>query len=112
MRVAAAPEIEQWLASESRELDWDKGNRSKSERKHGISDGTIETFFSNIYVFLGEVVERRTSEPRYVVLGLVGGAGRGFALIFTIRGDKVRPISCRPMRDSERRLYEEAVSEA
>src|SRR5256885_16954446 len=35
-------------------------------------------------------------------------AGRRLALIFTRRGTKLRPISCRPMRRNERRLYDEA----
>jgi uncharacterized DUF497 family protein len=33
---------------------------------------------------------------------------RRLALIFTRRSDQLRPISCRPMRRNERRLYDEA----
>jgi hypothetical protein len=35
--------------------------------------------------------------------------GKPTALIFTRRGDKMRPISCRPMRKNEWRLYEESL---
>lgn len=34
--------------------------------------------------------------------------GRRLALIFTRRDDQLRPITCRPMRRSERRFYDEA----
>jgi hypothetical protein len=42
--------------------------------------------------------------------GMTGedAAGRRLALIFTRRGDRLRPISCRAMRPKERALYEEA----
>ena len=38
-------------------------------------------------------------------------AERLLALIFTRRGEQLRPISCRPMRRNERTLYEEACKE-
>jgi uncharacterized DUF497 family protein len=33
-------------------------------------------------------------------------------LVFTRRGDRLRPISCRPMRRTERQVYEEAIGSA
>ena len=37
--------------------------------------------------------------------------GRKLALIFTRRGERLRPVSCRPMRRNERKVYEEAIRE-
>ena len=39
------------------------------------------------------------------------GGGRRLALIFTRRGDRLRPVSARPMRRKEREVYEEAIDD-
>ena len=46
-------------------------------------------------------------EARWLLLGETD-AERRLALIFTRRGNQLRPISCRPMRRNERRLYDDA----
>ncbi len=62
-------------------------------------------------VFLaGRIVEPAHEEPRWLLLGETN-TGRRLALIFTRRGRKLRPISCRQMRRNERKLYEEAKLE-
>jgi uncharacterized DUF497 family protein len=59
-------------------------------------------------VFLaGSIIEPAHDEPHWLLLGETN-AGRRLALIFTRRGEMLRPISCRPMRRNERRLYDEA----
>ena len=50
---------------------------------------------------------RLIPSPRWLVLGMTN-AGRHLALIFTRRGDTLRPISGRPMRRKEGAAYEEA----
>jgi uncharacterized DUF497 family protein len=107
MKFRDAPEV-QLLLSGAVEFDWDKGNTGKSERKHGISDAVVESILASPFVFMGEIVEPMQTEPRFVALSHLGHPERGVCLIFTVRGNKVRPISCRPMRDTERSLYEEA----
>ena len=44
-------------------------------------------------------------EARYLLLGITS-TGRRAALIFTRRGDKLRPISCRAMRKTEKEAYD------
>ncbi|MDE2313709.1 MAG: BrnT family toxin [Elusimicrobia bacterium] len=39
-------------------------------------------------------------------------AGNLLTLIFTRRGEKLRPISCRRMRKEEKALYEKSVKNA
>jgi hypothetical protein len=54
------------------------------------------------------VVEPAHDEARYLLLGVTSG-GRHAALIFTRRGDKLRPITCRAMRKKEREVYDAAT---
>ena len=89
-------------------FDWDKGNLTKN-LKHAISPGEIESiFWQPSYLFAGKIVEPLHDEWRGFILGRTD-TGRLMALIFTRRGEKLRPISCRAMRPNERRLYEEAI---
>lgn len=111
MRFAADPKTAAWLgalAGGTEDFEWDEGNRTKN-RKHGIEAGEIEQLFRHEYVLEGRVVEPPHEEPRWLALGR-DDRGRRLALVFTRRGDRLRPISCRPMRRKERRRYEEAIS--
>lgn len=103
----------QWLREfipDPDSFDWDAGNRTKN-MKHGVRREEVESiFYSQKFVFAGEVVDPPHDEWRGLVLGR-SDAGRPLALIFTRRGDKLRPISCRPMRTGERRLYETSIQE-
>ena len=54
------------------------------------------------------IVEPAHEEARYLLLGVTSG-GRHAALVFTRRGDKLRPISCRAMRRREKEVYDAAT---
>ena len=89
-------------------FDWDDGNRHKN-LKHGISCEEVESLFcQDHYIFAGKIIEPAHPEWRGLILGH-GDSGRAVALIFTRRGGKLRPISCRPMREGERRFYEASI---
>jgi uncharacterized DUF497 family protein len=89
-------------------FDWDDGNRHKN-LKHGISCEEVESLFRQAhYIFAGRIREPAHPEWRGIILGQAD-TGRAVALIFTRRGEKLRPISCRPMREGERRLYEASI---
>jgi uncharacterized DUF497 family protein len=75
--------------------------------KHGVEPSDVEAVVNIQPAFVGRILEPTHDELRWLILGR-DSRGRGLALIFTRRGDWLRPISCRPMRDNERRLYEEA----
>jgi uncharacterized protein len=113
MRFIADREVAAWLdgLEGSREdFDWDAGNRGKN-RKHDVEDEDIETILAHPVLLAGRIVQPSHDELRWLVLGR-DGRQRSLALIFTRRGRRVRPISCRPMRRTERQVYEEAIGGA
>ena len=60
------------------------------------------------YVFAGRIAAPPHDEWRGLILG-ENLNGRPLALVFTRRGEKLRPISCRSMRALERRFYETII---
>lgn len=89
-------------------FDWDDGNEHKNA-KHGVTREDVESIIDwQKNLFMGRIIEPKHSEWRGILLGITD-KGRMLSLIFTRRGNKLRPISCRPMRSEERRLYEEKI---
>lgn len=112
MRLAEDPAAAAWLerlGGRPGDFDWDAGNRTKN-RKHSVEEVDVEGMFQQRTVFLGRIVEPLHDEARWPLLGQ-DLRSRRLALVFTRRGDRLRPVSCRPMRMNERRLYEEACRE-
>ena len=107
MKLVADEEIAAWLA-ERPAFQWDPGNSTKSEVKHGYSAQEIESMMDGITLLAGRIIEPDRGEPRWLLLG-TSAAGAPLALVFARRGNLLRPISCRAMRKSERRLYGKAV---
>lgn len=89
------------------EFEWDKGNIDKSVRKHKISIKEAEELFRNEPKHILKS-ERFIAEKRYMLWGITN-TGRKLTAIFTIRGDKIRIISARPMSRKERRNYEKKI---
>src|ERR1700722_20527906 len=104
VRLFDDPDAREWLETEPR-LEWDAGNRAKNG-KHGVAPDDVEPVMTIRPAFVGRILEPAHDEPRWLILGKDSG-GRGLALIFTRRGELLRPISCRPMRENERKLYEQ-----
>jgi len=107
VRLTAAPDIVRWLGSHP-QLEWDDGNSTKSLTKHGFRTADVGSILDAAVVFAGRIVEPAHAEARYLLLGVTSG-GRHAALIFTRRGDRLRPISCRAMRKGEREVYDAAT---
>lgn len=114
MRLEPDAAVEAWLREmvlDEDAFDWDEGNEGKNA-KHGVTPEEVEELLDKgVYGFVGRIVDARLSEWRGLILSRTRG-GRLLALIFTVRGARIRPISCRPMRESERRMYAEKTSEA
>lgn len=95
-----------WLLETSIfELDWDRGNSTKSARKHGVSTTEVEEVFRlGLALPLGEQISPSSPEQR---LGIVGPTNRGRLLMvaFVLREGRVRPISARPAHRKERKQY-------
>lgn len=113
MRFSRDDEASLWLRDfvpDADNFDWDAGNRTKNT-KHDVTSEEIESIFYQVrFIFAGRITEPAHDEWRGLILGR-SDAGRPLALIFTRRGDRLRVISCRPMRQNERRLYETSVQE-
>jgi len=107
VRLTAAPETAQWLRTRP-QMEWNVGNSTKSQTKHGFSTADVEGVLDAAVLFAGRIVEPAHDEPRYLLLGVTSG-GRHSALIFTRRGDLLRPISCRAMRKREKEAYDAAT---
>lgn len=107
VRLTAAPDIAEWLGTRP-QMEWDAGNSTKSQTKHGFRTADVESILDAAVVFAGRIVEPVHDEARYLLLGVTSG-GRHAALVFTRRGDKLRPISCRAMRKREAEAYDAAT---
>ena len=112
MKTIDDEDAAEWLRAfvpEPASFDWDDGNRNKN-LKHGISDDEIESILRvQAYFFAGKIIEPINFEWRGLILGQTESVQMA-ALIFTRRGEKLRPICCRSMRNNERRKYEEETS--
>ena len=107
VRLAAAPDIAEWLGTHP-QMEWDAGNSTKSQTKHGFHTADVESILDAAVVFAGRIVEPAHDEARYLLLGVTSG-GRHAALVFTRREDRLRPISCRAMRKKEKEAYDAAT---
>lgn len=95
-----------WLFSLDRfRFEWDPGNETKSARKHAVTCGEAEEVFTGGgFIPLGEQYDPLAEEPRYALLGETGG-GRLLFVAFTIRDQKIRVVSARPMNGREKKFY-------
>jgi uncharacterized DUF497 family protein len=77
----------------------------KNERKHGITARESEEIFFNKPLAVARSSKGGGREIRYAVLGKTYGS-RLLTVVCTVRSDKVRVISARPMSRNERKVYE------
>lgn len=113
MKFAGDPDMADWLAQfggRPADFEWDAGNRTKN-RKHEVEPSDVEALFQQPLVFVGQITEPSHNEDRWLVFGQ-DSKRRRLALVFTRRGQRLRTISCRPMRRNERKIYEEALPKA
>lgn len=107
MKLVAEPDVAAWLGTRPA-MEWDAGNSTKIQAKHGFSTADVESLLDAPVLFAGRIVEPAHEEARYLLLGATAG-GRRAALIFARRGEKLRPISCRAMRKKEKEAYDAAT---
>jgi len=91
-------------------FEWDKGNESKSLKKHGITPLEAEEAFFNVYVVFPDQ-HHSVSEPRYGMYSQTN-AGKILFISFTIRGRLARVISARLANKKERESYEQTLKRA
>jgi uncharacterized DUF497 family protein len=107
VKLTADPDVADWLGRRPA-TEWDAGNSSKSQAKHGFSIADVDSLLDAPVLFAGRIVEPAHEEPRYLLLGVTTD-GRGAALVFARRGEKLRPIRCRAMRKKEKEAYDAAT---
>jgi uncharacterized DUF497 family protein len=86
-------------------FDWDEGNSTKNWERHKVSRAECEGVFFQEPLLVAEDSAHSTAEKRYYALGQTT-VGRRLFVVSTIRGDRIRVISARPMNRRERRVYE------
>lgn len=85
-------------------FDWDDGNRTKSKDKHNVESFECEEIFSNEPLIVHHDAKHSQDEARYHALGKTD-QNRKLLVTFTVRDDKIRIISARPMSRRERDSY-------
>lgn len=89
------------------EFEWDEGNRDKP-KKHGLSqEETEEAFFDEDRVMFADWVHSAT-ERRITLLGKTR-EGKILNITYTIRKNKIRVVTARPVNKKEVKLYEKST---
>ena len=88
-------------------FEWDEENSDKNWRRHAVRQVEAEQTLLNRPLLLAADLQHSQQEPRFLALGQTD-AGRRLAVVFTVRGTRVRVISARPMSQAERRIYGQA----
>ncbi len=84
------------------EFEFDARKSLSNEQKHGIDFNQAQTLWDDLDLI--EIPARTDDEPRYLVIGKIGG--RHWSGIITYRRDRMRIISVRRSRPEEIALYE------
>ncbi|MFZ9596702.1 MAG: BrnT family toxin [Bdellovibrionia bacterium] len=96
-----------WILSQSQfAFEWDAGNATKNQKKHGVTCEEAESVFDHPEAIraLGVQVTPKVNEPRYGILGLTRNLKPVF-VCFTIRGTGIRVIHIRAMNKKEKKFY-------
>jgi uncharacterized DUF497 family protein len=88
-------------------FEWDKHNIDKILKKHNVTVTECEETFLNKHIARKDI-KHSFVEDRYYLLG-VSNNDRLLAVIFTMRGKKIRVISARNMSKKERLCYHEKI---
>jgi uncharacterized protein len=89
-------------------FEWDVGNIIKNLLKHFVTTDECEELFFNHPHFVVKDEKHSTQEERFQAFGFTNGK-RLLHLTFTLRNNKIRVISARPMSKGERKIYEQFI---
>ena len=81
-------------------FDWDDANRGKNWIGHRVSDREAEEVFLN-RPWVGPDFDHSAEEDRFFAAGMTD-RGRRLIVFFTVRRQRIRVISARPMTRRER----------
>lgn len=91
-------------------FDWDEANAPKLRERHEVSQSECEQGFLSEPLLVAWDERHSQLEERWAALGRTF-EGRGLLVVFTVRGERIRPISARDMSRRERQRYAEAEAE-
>lgn len=107
MKFERDPDLARWLEllnTSDTSFQWDRWNLEKLQ-KHRVTKTEVEEILSLPFVLGGRIIEPYHPENRWILFGATEKSRR-LTLIFTVRDDRIRPISCRAMRRKEKVMYE------
>ena len=84
-------------------FEWDEANRAHC-RKHGMEPEEIETVFAG-NPRIAPDWKHSAQEARFLAIGRTE-EGRAAFIVFTMRGDRIRPLSARYMHAKEVEQYD------
>jgi hypothetical protein len=88
----------------SGQFEWDSEKNKANQEKHGIAFEDAKNVFDEPYLKLRCADH---GETRWIALGCADG--RLIAVIYTERQERIRLISARATRKSERQIYQERI---
>lgn len=86
------------------DFEYDPKKSQANLEKHGIDFEKAKRLWEGPFV---EFAAREEYENRFAIIGPI--EGKLYTCIYTLRGDRVRFISCRRSREKEARLYEKSI---
>lgn len=87
-------------------FEWDQGNGPKILARHRVTQGECEQVFFREPFLVARDASHSEAEERWAGLGRTA-EGRALVVVFTLRGNLIRPISARDMNRKERQRYVE-----
>lgn len=88
-------------------FEWDDGNSHKNWARHRVTQTECEQVLLGRPLVVRPDASHSAAELRHMALGQTA-AGRLLMVAFTIRGQRLRVISARPMSRRERESYAKA----
>jgi uncharacterized DUF497 family protein len=85
----------------------DTGYAPKVVARHQVTPGEREQVFFHEPLLIAPDPRHSTAEERWAAWSCTAD-GRTLAVVFTLRGDRIRPLSARDMNRKERQRYAEA----
>ena len=82
-------------------FDWDDANIDHIAR-HGLEPYEVEEALLDPNLLT--VTARKTTEHRFAIIG-ASEAGRILFVVYTLRGDDIRPVTAREANATQRRRY-------
>jgi len=93
-------------------FQWDKGNEQKNWISHQVSrKEQEEVFYDTKSKRFNDPKHSTPFEKRFLLFGKTK-QGKKLVIAFTMREEKIRPISARPMKRKEVPMYEKTISVA